>query len=154
MSNRNLIEDQEDMINVTAQEYEVAQSNDKNYILKTLGIISGITVTLYDTKSEIGAMAHFSTKTGSQKLKEIFQFMIWGMQAAGYKDNKRSEVKVRIVGGRYGRSEKLLQDIKNYLIDFKLSNLIEMAFAEDSDKILNIALNTSTGELFDLIIKK
>ena len=153
MSNRNSIEDQEDMINVTAQEYKIAQSNDKNYILKTLGIISGITVTLYDKKGKIGAMAHFSTKTGSQKLKEIFQFMIWGMQVAGYKDEKRSEVEVRIVGGRYGRSKKLLADIKDCLTDFKLSNLIEISFAKDTDKILNIALNTRTGKLFDLTHK-
>ena len=153
MSNRNSIEDREDMIDVGIQEFKFARADDKKYILKTLGIITCIAVTFYDKKSRIGAMAHFDVKIDNKNLGEILQYMIWGMQVVGYKDKKRSKVEVRIIGGRYGHSEELLENIKNHLVDLKLSNLVEESFAKDTDKILNIALNTSTGELFDLTHK-
>ena len=145
MSRRQLT-DTEDLILVWMQEFGTAKGDHENHILKTIGVGPCIAVTLYDKESRVGTMAHLSVGT---HLQGAFQGMVASMRSAGYQDEDRGKVEVRILGGWKGYSEELLEGIHRRLSFHGFSNIIEV----DPNELNGhkcVALDTQTGELFDL----
>lgn len=151
MSKRQL-NDSGNMIFVFMQEFGVTRGDQESPILKTIGAGPCVAVTLYDKESRVGAMVHLNSATlEGNNLEGAFLGMIASMRSAGYKDEDRSSVEVRIVGGNEEiLSEELLEGIQKCLSSLRFSNIVETdPNLGGGDK--RIALDTQTGELFDLV---
>jgi len=143
------ISDRVDMVLVWMQEFGTTSGNDESHILKTIGVSTCIAVTLYDSRSKVGSMVHISAATDTANLREAFRSMLNSMRKAGYQEASKGEVEVRILGGWQGTSDGLLMGIKNCLSSLGLSNVVEQEYTDIEGEC--IALDTQTGELFDLV---
>jgi len=147
---RKQIDDKADMIFVWMQEFGTTSGNDESHILKTIGVATCIAVTLYDSQSKVGSMAHISAATDIENLREAFQGILDSMRRAGYQEASEGEMEIRILGGWQGcTSDELLMRIKSCLSSLGLPNVVEQEYSDDESKC--IALDTRTGELFDLV---
>jgi len=147
--NRKTVADRPGMIFVFMQEFGTTKGSDPNPVLETVGAGPCIVVTLYDKISKVGTMTHLSPATDTRNLSEALRGMIASMYRAGYDDRNRNRVGVRIIGGHRGSSDELFGRIQRLLTNLGFSKPIEVDYGDWEAE--SVALDTRTGELFDLV---
>ncbi len=140
---RSSIPESPDSIVVFQQEFGTTRADSENPVLGTVGVGPCIVVTLYDPASKVGSMAHIAMHDNGW-----IRSMLSSMWRAGYEDQDRSAVEVRIIGGHDGVSDGLYETINNLLSSFGFTNIVEVDYG--NFEVERVALDTRSGKLYDL----
>ena len=137
---RNRSSDTEESIEVAQGEYCVAEPNEKySKYLQTFGVGPCVAVTIYDTKSKKGFLAHIDTSDKANDLNSV-------LAKLKYQGFDFNNCEARIIGGQTNQSEETVNQIKKALDNNSIS-VAEMDVLGNGTRA--IQLDLSTGEVTD-----
>jgi chemotaxis receptor (MCP) glutamine deamidase CheD len=156
---RPLIENSPEMINVDMNSYGVTRGDSANPILKTHGVGPCVSVVLYDSGKQLAGLAHITSRM-EDGIKGVPVWMsvnndivkvLGTMQRHGLTYEDRKTLQVSLIGGQESpMTHDLFSIAEERLKQLRMQNIVFREKGSIQEQAKNVAFDSRTGQLYDL----
>jgi len=157
-SERNLLDDSENFINVDMNSYGVTTVDRGHTILKTTGLGPCVGVALYEPAKKVAGLFHLTTPLDAtvrgtplwKSVQEDIVALLSAMQRNGVTFDDRANIEASLIGGEYTEElPRLIPVIEERLRQLGISKIV-ISEEGEKGKVKDFAIDAKNGRIYSL----